>query len=126
MRRAAAIALLTLAACANTALPVMNGRITTEDEFMATAAGRTISNDLATISITRNGRIRGISDGVEIAGRWRWEDGFWCRTITEPVQTPEDCQVWEITNRTLIITRDKGRGERIVYPLPAPQAIAYS
>lgn len=127
MRRAAAVALFALAACSNTALPVMNGRITTEDEFHATAVGKSISNSQASLAIHRYGRMSGSLNGTPYKGRWRWsEDGFFCRTISEPQPSSEDCQVWEITNRTLVITGNKGRGEKLIFPLPAPQEIARS
>ena len=109
-----------LAACANTVLPVTYGRITTEAEFVATAVGRTVSNANTSIAITRNGRITGVTHGNEISGTWEWRDGFWCRTITAPVQTAEDCQVWEVRNGVLRITRDRGTGETLEFRPPAP------
>ena len=107
-----------LAACADTALPVTEGRITTEAQFMETVAGKSAANQLAEITIHRDGRITGVSDGVPFAGTWTWQDGFWCRTVTEPVAVPEDCQVWEIRDDLLIITRDRGRGSQLRYALP--------
>lgn len=109
---------LTLAGCVDTSLPVTKGRISTEDQFLATVAGKTISNSDTTISIKHNGTITGVTHGNEISGTWEWRDGFWCRTITEPAVTPEDCQVWEITQSQLVITREKGAGEVLRYALP--------
>jgi hypothetical protein len=107
-----------VAACGDTALPVTDGRITTEQQFMDTVAGKSAANQLAEVSIHRDGRVTGVSDGQPFAGTWEWRDGFWCRTITEPVAVPEDCQVWEIRDGLLIITRDRGQGSQLRYTLP--------
>jgi len=114
---AAALSLL-LAACAATTLPVTDGRIETEDQFLATVAGRTITNDLARFEIDEGGAFAGISDGQRVAGTWDFRDGFWCRAITSPVDLPEECQVWEVRGDLLIITRDRGRGPSLRFALP--------
>ena len=120
MRLIALLTLLAVTACANTVLPVTDGRISTEEEFIATAAGRKVVGPNTTFAISKNGRLHGVTNGIEIEGRWVFQDGFFCRSLSKPEGAADDCQVWEIRNRTLIITREKGQGERLVYPLPAP------
>lgn len=120
MRLIGLVLLAALAACAQTVLPVTYGRIMTEQEFVATAVGRTVSNADTSVTITGDGRITGVTHGTEIAGTWEWRDGFWCRTITAPVRSNEDCQVWDVRNGVLTVTRDRGAGETIVFRPPAP------
>jgi hypothetical protein len=107
-----------LSGCAPTVLPVTQGRIVSAAQFDATVAGKTASNDLATVTIHRDGRVTGVSDGQAFAGTWEWRDGYWCRTITAPVTVAEDCQVWELRDGLLIITRDKGTGGQLRFALP--------
>ena len=113
-----ALMLTALAACAAPVPPVTEGRILTEAQFLATVAGKTASSDLATVTFERDGDIAGTSDGVEIAGRWEWRDGYLCRTITEPVAVAEDCQTWELRDGLLIITRARGTGGQLVFDVP--------
>lgn len=114
----AALSSLLLAGCAPQVPPVTEGRIATEAQFLSTVAGKTASSELATVTFERDGDIVGVSDGVEIAGRWEWRDGFLCRTITMPVAVPEDCQTWELRDGLLIITRDRGTGGQLVFDVP--------
>lgn len=118
MRIAPFVLLPILAACTVPAPPLDQGRILTEADFRERVAGKTARSDLATITVAEDGTISGVSDGQAIAGTWEWRDGFFCRTITSPVLTPEDCQVWQITEDELIITRDMGTGGKLIYDLP--------
>lgn len=108
--RAFLLLLPVLAACAPTALPTTTGRIQSEEQFRATAVGRTVRNDLITVNIAADGTFSGISDGQPIAGVWEWRDGFWCRALTAPVPVAEDCQVWSVSGTTVTIIRDRGTG----------------
>jgi hypothetical protein len=112
--------LLALGACVDTRLPVTYGRITTEADFRATAAGKSITNGNTSIAINRNGTITGSTNGAPIKGIWKWQEGYWCRQITEPAVSEVDCQLWEVRGRELTITRARGTGERISFLIDRP------
>lgn len=105
--------LLALGACVTTALPVSHGPITTADAFRATVAGKTVANADTTVTIQRNGTLSGSTKGTEISGVWEFRDGQWCRTITAPAPSAEDCQLWRIDGNLVTIQRDSGKGETL-------------
>lgn len=117
MRAALLISFLALPACVDAELPVTEGRIATREAFVNTAAGRTVANADTSVTITRDGRITGITHGNTISGTWEWRDGFWCRTITQPVVTDEDCQVWIVEGNRLTVIRDRGTGDTLAFEI---------
>lgn len=114
------LSLLALAACADTVLPVTHGPVTTAEDFRATAVGKTISNSTTSVRINKNGTLTGITNGTEIAGTWEFRDGAWCRTITSPAPSAEDCQLWRVDGSTVTIKRDRGKGSTLRFVVTQP------
>ena len=54
-----------------------------------------------------------------MAGTWKFEDGFWCRTISVEEGNPPDfdCQKFEQSGSQLIGTRDRGNGTSFTYEI---------
>lgn len=119
------LSLLALAACADTVLPVTHGPVTTAEEFRATAVGKTISNSTTSVRINKNGTLSGVTNGTEIAGTWEFREGAWCRTITSPAPSAEDCQLWRIDGAALTVKRNRGQGDTLRFIVSRP-AIAES
>lgn len=120
MRLFALLSVVLLTACVDTVLPVTRGRIMTEDQFRATAAGKTLTGGDTSIAIRRNGTFVGVTAGTQMEGRWRFQDGFWCRSYSKPEGRPDTCEIWAIENRTLVITANQGAGPTYIYALPTP------
>ncbi|MCL6284330.1 hypothetical protein M3P21_12415 [Ruegeria sp. 2012CJ41-6] len=59
-----------------------------------------------------DGSFAGTSDGVAFEGRWEWQDGFFCRTLSLPDAPDEtDCEHIEVNGAQMRYTRDRGQGE---------------
>jgi hypothetical protein len=67
--------------------------------------------------ILDDGAIEGTWYGKELAGEWRWEDGYFCRSLSAPRPAPEDCQQWSLGDGTVRLVRDRGAGEATIYAL---------
>ncbi|MGY6411949.1 MAG: hypothetical protein ACXIUV_13115 [Alkalilacustris sp.] len=89
-------------------------RISTEDQFRATIADRTLTTTTGnTFSYQGDGRIVGTWSGQPMAGRWEWHQGFFCRNVRlgNGPETGTDCQLLELRGNEVRTTRDQGRGE---------------
>lgn len=124
MRFAVVLASIAMFACAEngggspTPAPVNDSyrAISTLDEFNNLVVGRKLTyQGTNTFTVRSNGTLDGDFAGP-LAGSWRWEEGYWCRTLEFP-QRPEDCQLWETDGTTLRATRAKGTGTQFVYEL---------
>ncbi len=100
-----------------TATPALTeGQIVTEEDFREVVVGVPIRlGPDVVFTINADNTITGDVDGREATGTWDFQDGFWCRKIIVEQVFTEDCQLWEIDGETLVITRDRGRGESFRY-----------
>ncbi len=115
MKKLALLPLL-LAACAPVGPGPDAGRIVTEDQFRAVVVGRPIRlDDGVVFTVNADNTITGDVNGEAATGTWAFEDGFWCRRIVLGDAFTEDCQLWVVDGDRLIITRDRGRGERFAW-----------
>ncbi|QBF30421.1 hypothetical protein [Thalassococcus sp. S3] len=92
-------------------------RVTTEADYRALVAGKTVVTDTSTVTILKNGKLRGTvtSNGAKISGAWAWRDGFWCRSVTVAGNDAgTDCQLVEVDGTRIRGTRDRGRGETFI------------
>ena len=67
--------------------------------------------------IMPDGTIEGTWYGKEMAGAWRWEDGYFCRTLSAPRPAPEDCQEWAMGQEKVRLVRDRGTGGETIYAI---------
>lgn len=65
--------------------------------------------------IKGDGSIEGTWHGAALAGRWRWEDGYFCRSLSAPRAAPEDCQEWSVAGDRARLARERGAGESTDY-----------
>ena len=76
-----------------------------------------MADDANYFVIVPDGTIEGTWFGKEMIGAWRWEDGYFCRTLSAPRPAPEDCQEWAIGGETVRLVRDRGKGEETLYAI---------
>ena len=67
--------------------------------------------------IADDGTIEGSWYGNELKGEWRWDEGYFCRTLSAPRPAPEDCQEWSLGDGKVRLLRNRGVGESTVYLL---------
>ena len=67
--------------------------------------------------IEDDGKIVGTWYGNKLEGEWRWDAGYFCRTLSAPRPAPEDCQEWSLGDGDMRLVRDRGQGESTLYTL---------
>jgi hypothetical protein len=91
------------------------------EAFLSLTSGRTLRMPLYGLSLTLSpdGVISGKALGWGITGRWRWEDGFFCRDMDwSGMAIPFNCQLVEARGETeLRFTVDRGAGESASFKL---------
>lgn len=89
-------------------------------DFEATFIGPRISDpdDAANYFVIQtDGTIAGTWFGKTLSGAWRWEDGYFCRSLSAPRAAPEDCQQWSVAGDQARLVRDRGTGEATFYAI---------
>ena len=67
--------------------------------------------------VKEDGTIEGTWHGATMAGEWRWEDAYFCRSLSAPRAAPEDCQEWAYGDGKARLVRDRGAGQVTIYAL---------
>lgn len=99
-------ALLTVPANAETA------RIDSRDTFLSLVSGKALTRLGITLNVSPDGRISGRAFGQPVKGDWKWQGGFFCRTLYFGDQNLGDnCQTVEQRGQTLRFTADRGAGD---------------
>lgn len=66
--------------------------------------------------VNEDGSITGSWHGDDMAGTWRWDDKYFCRTLTAP-KAPEDCQEWGYAEGKARLVRNRGEGDATIYAM---------
>ena len=98
-------------------------RVTDTATFEAVVVGRNLNNvqDAPSVFFRLNadGSMSGDVGRGALAGTWAFRDGYWCRTWTaglkETSLNSENCQLVELGEGTVALSRDKGEGDRDIY-----------
>ncbi len=92
--------------------------VTDGARFAALTAGRTLTFDGVRVALTPDGRITGRALGLAVTGRWRWEDGHFCRTLRWGLRRwADDCQAVAARPGELRFVADRGAGDVAVMAL---------
>lgn len=67
--------------------------------------------------INGDGTLNGTWHGKALSGKWRWEDKYFCRSLSAPRPAPEDCQQWSLAAGKARLIRNRGAGKSAVYVL---------
>jgi hypothetical protein len=92
--------------------------VTDLDTFKAHFIGPKIMDpeDSANYFVIReDGSIVGNWHGKEMAGDWRWDDQYFCRSLSAPRAAPEDCQEWGFAEGKARLVRNRGAGDATIY-----------
>lgn len=88
-------------------------RITTEQEFRAKAAGKTLVTNGGRVLVGEDGTLSGKFGDRWLLGKWYWDDTFYCRNvILDGRDLGHDCQVVLVTDDGLVFHRNKGHGKK--------------
>jgi hypothetical protein len=79
--------------------------------FVGLVQGRDLTRFGIRLEVTPAGEIRGNAFGTPVTGKWRWQDGFFCRDLYwgERDLGP-NCQEVQVNGETLRFISDRGEG----------------
>jgi hypothetical protein len=87
-------------------------RITTSEAFLAAVEGHRLVGDGVSLLVGRDGTISGRGFGLQVTGRWTWQDGFFCRTLETMLRDfPRNCQTVERRGNVIRFRADRGQGD---------------
>ncbi len=98
-----------------------NGYSRVTSDILPSLFGKKLTLDENYLSLAADGSFSGSWNDAPMAGTWKMENDYFCRTLTQffkPENTgSEDCQLWEIKGDNVRGTRDKGNGGSFVYTI---------
>lgn len=123
---AIAMAILTLtflSACQTTGSSgkssVAYNKITSESAFIGGVVGKTLlvgGKADQSVVIAKDNTWSGDISGKKMAGTWKWDNGYWCRTMDGG---KDDCQEFAMSSMfdSIKVTRDMGKGKSWIYKI---------
>ncbi|MBL1406372.1 MAG: hypothetical protein COC00_010350 [Rhizobiales bacterium] len=88
-------------------------QIQSKTKFIEEVVGRSMTHENGHFVVNKNGTWAGLFSGQSLAGKWKWKNGFWCRTIENSNIKP-DCQLWQSNGSELLLIRNKGKGKAMM------------
>lgn len=89
-------------------------RISKKSEYLSIVADKKTFADWGWLIATSDGTLMGEINGEAAQGKWDWEGGFWCRTISFGSTTmSRNCQSIHVSGNKLVAIRDKGTGDQV-------------
>lgn len=100
-------------ALAVTALPAAAfERLTSADDFVRTIVGRELSRTGIRLRVLPEGQVEGRAFGYPVTGNWRWQDGYFCRTLDwGGYEIAYNCQAVLANGRRARFVSDRGTGQ---------------
>lgn len=82
------------------------------DRFLSLVTGRELTRLGIRLQVTPSGVIQGRAFGTSVTGQWRWENGFFCRTLFYGKQDlGPNCQEVRVNGNKIRFTSDRGSGQ---------------
>lgn len=92
--------------------------IKTENEYRAQVVGKTASNEAGWAINHRDGTVTGKFGKKKFAGKWVWSGRYYCRNGRLGGQEiGSDCLKIEVDGNQMRLTRQKGKGEMVLWQL---------
>ena len=93
-------------------------RVTTEAAFLDAVAGRDLVRFGVRLTVAPDGGIAGRGFGRRVTGTWRWDEGWFCRTLDwGSGGRGENCQLVAVTSDGIAFVADRGTGDRADFRL---------
>lgn len=81
------------------------------DNFLNLVNGRQLTRLGIRLNVTNAGQIQGRAFGKPVTGQWRWENGYFCRSLFHGQKNlGPNCQEVRISGNRIRFTSDRGAG----------------
>ena len=93
-------------------------KIDSQDDFVRLVTGKELTRPFVNLTVTSDGRIKGMGASWEVTGEWTWRDGFFCRSLFwGGDDLGYNCQEVKSNGERLRFTSDQGTGQSAVFRL---------
>jgi len=113
-------ALVAVAVLAVSAAPAVAdyASIQTKSDFVSAVNGKQLTRSLVKLSVSPSGTISGTGAVWDVTGTWKWEGGYFCRTLVwGGKDLGYNCQTVARDGAKIRFIADKGAGEAAVFSL---------
>lgn len=87
--------------------------VTDKNRFVELIQDKNLKRFGVVLRVSPEGAIDGNAFGYELTGQWRWENGYFCRTMSYGSgDLPDNCQMVLERDDTLRFISDRGQGDR--------------
>ncbi|MCG7520205.1 hypothetical protein [Ruegeria sp. Ofav3-42] len=88
-----------------------------ENQFLEAVVGKKLVSGDTWLVITPDGKIDGVGrNNAKLTGAWVWNKRFFCRNVVVGQRAfPQDCLTVSIDGDQVQFTRNKGKGDAVVY-----------
>lgn len=87
-------------------------KIDDRHRFVSLVDGRKLTRLGIKLDVTPDGQIRGRAFGKDVSGAWRWQSGYFCRSLYWGARDlGPNCQAVKVQGRTLRFISDRGAGD---------------
>ena len=92
--------------------------VETRDAFVGLIEGRSLTRAGVALQVSPGGDITGRAFGRDVTGRWRWQDGYFCRSLSwGSTGFDDNCQAVARDGARLRFTSDRGSGQSAILSL---------
>jgi hypothetical protein len=93
-------------------------KIDNKSEFLKLVQGKTLTRPLVKLNVSSAGNISGRGATWDIEGRWRWENGYFCRNLVwGGEELGYNCQEVGLSDGKIRFTSDQGTGNSAEFRL---------
>ena len=86
--------------------------VTDRDTFLRLVTGKELSRPLIKLRVMPDGGIAGRGASWDVAGKWTWQEGYFCRNLNwGGDELGYNCQEVRANGDRIRFTADKGRGQ---------------
>lgn len=92
--------------------------VQSKSNFMQIVKGKDLTRMGIILQVAENGQITGRAFGRDVSGEWRWQDGYFCRSLYWGSRDLGDnCQQVAIDDGDIRFTSDRGKGQHANFGL---------
>lgn len=93
-------------------------KITSRDDFIRVISGKTLARPLVRLQVSPEGAIEGRGAHWDVTGKWRWQNGYFCRDLNwGGDDLGYNCQEVRVNGNRIRFTSDQGAGDSADFSL---------
>ena len=93
-------------------------KVSSAEEFKNIVSGKTLTRSLVKVKVSPNGSISGRGATWDLSGKWRWKNGYFCRSLEwGGDDLSYNCQEVKASGQKIRFISDQGSGDSADFSL---------